>query len=536
MKRKKVALLSVFHKAGIVEFAKALILLGYRILASGGTAKTLKEAGVFVRDVSSLVGGKAILGHKVVTLSRELHAGLLASLLKDDREEMKKLKLPYIDLVCVDLYPLEAEIKKPDHTPESVIDKTDIGGPTMLRSGAKGRRIVICDPADRQRVLDKLTFESLTKKDIRDLAAKAEYVVAGYCLMSAAYTSEGQYRGFVGEEILRCLYGENAPMVPAGLYRNPHTAPSDPLSLDKFKLVSGSSPSYNNLCDLDRLLQTATHIAATFDVNRGIVPQMAIGVKHGNACGAAIGSDHATVIEGMIVGDPLALFGGLVMVNFPIEEKIADLILTFRSEKRRILDGIIAPDFSSGAIEMLKRKGDKCRFLANPALSKMDYNSLDHNPRFRFVRGGFLSQPNYTFILNLKDPSLIKYGELTIKQENSLFLAKSLNDTSNSNTITIVLDDHSIGNAVGQQARVRGCNLGINLAGYSGHQTENAVAASDSFFPFPDGIEVLASGGIKAILTTSGSVNDHLTLDCCQQNGIVLYMIPDKIGRGFFGH
>src|SRR5271169_6344434 len=237
----KVALLSVYQKTGIVEFAKALVSLGWRILASGGTAKSLTEAGIPVQDVASLVGGKAILGHRVVTLSREVHAGLLARETEEDAKEMEQLGIPYIDLVCVDLYPLHDEIKKPGSSMDSVIEKTDIGGPTMLRSAAKGRRIVVCDPADRKLVIEWLKKGQPDKdKFLTRLCAKAEYIVSEYCLASARYHSAGELDGMVGTKILTCKYGENGYQTPAGLHS---CGTDDPLALNRFEQVAGDSPS-----------------------------------------------------------------------------------------------------------------------------------------------------------------------------------------------------------------------------------------------------------------------------------------------------
>ena len=326
----KVALLSVYHKTGIVEFAKALVALGWRILASGGTAKTLSESGIPVRDVASLVGGKSILGHRVVTLSREVHAGLLARVTEEDTKEMEQLGIPYIDLVCVDLYPLHDEIRKRDSTVESVIEKTDIGGPTMLRSAAKGRRIVICDPTDRQFVIAWLKKGQPDKdKVIAMLCAKAEYIVSEYCLASARYHSDGEIDGMVGTKITTCKYGENGYQTPAGLYSS---GMDDSLALDKFEQVAGDSPSYNNLCDIDRLLQTVTHIAAGFANNFKTLPNIAVAVKHGNPCGASAGKEMSDTLKKMIIGDKRAIFGGLVMTNFHIGEKEAKILLTYKMD------------------------------------------------------------------------------------------------------------------------------------------------------------------------------------------------------------
>jgi phosphoribosylaminoimidazolecarboxamide formyltransferase/IMP cyclohydrolase len=238
------------------------------------------------------------------------------------------------------------------------------------------------------------------------------------------------------------------------------------------------------------------------------------------------------------MGDPLAIFGGLVMVNFPLGEEVAEALVThgMTEGRRRPLDGIIAPSFEEGAVGMFKRKGDKCRLLVNPALGGLGRASLDSAPRFRYVRGGVLSQPNYTYVLDLGDPELSKHGRATPEQEDDMLLAKAIGDTSNSNTVTIVKKGQLLANGVGQQARVRGAMLAVNLASYSGHDTGGASASSDSFFPFTDGVEVLAEAGVKAIVATSGSVKDNEVVKYCQDKGIALYHIPDKRARGFFGH
>lgn len=468
----KTALISVYNKEGIVDFAKDLIKLDFNILASGGTAKELSSAGIEVKDVASLVGGGAILGHRVVTLSREIHAGLLAKDNNDDRKELQKLSIPFIDLVCVDLYPLSEEIGKigeseigTSEARDKVIDKTDIGGPTMLRSAAKGRRIVVCDADDRQRVIEWLKSGEKDRENfITELCAKAEFIVADYCLASARHHSGGRFDGFLGKQILECRYGENGWQMPAGLFEFEN---SDPLSFSNFKLVAGSTPSYNNLADADRLLQTVTRIAAGFEINFESVPKIAVGVKHGNPCGAAVSDDPKTAIKKMLEGDLRAIFGGVVMVNFEVDESLAEIFLTHKMESgRRLLDGIIAPSFTAEAIELMKRKGDKCRFLVNAALALLTKKSLDNHQRFRYVRGGFLRQPNYTFILDLAG------AEINEMQKSDIILAWAIGSTSNSNTVTITKSQMLIGNGVGQQDRVSCCQLAIKRATNAGHNTQ----------------------------------------------------------------
>jgi len=525
----KTALLSVYNKDGIVEFAKELVNLDFKIYGSSGTVKTLVSSGVEASDVADLAGGGPILGHRVVTLSREIYAGLLARDNDEDNQELKKLNIPRIDLVCVDLYPLEEEIEKMEHEAwnmeqkrNAVIEKTDIGGPALLRSAAKGRRIVVCDPQDRSKVIEWLKNGEPNREEfLGELASKAEFIVANYALISAKYHSQGKYDGVILSETVECKYGENAWQTPAGLFLSDS---DDALSLANFKLVAGTSPSYNNWCDVDRLLQTATHIAAGFDVNFGKVPCLAVGVKHGNPCGAAVADDSLAVIKKMLEGDLRAIFGGLVMVNFEIDEKLAEALLSHRMEnkQRRLLDGIIAPSFTPSAIEMLKRKGDKCRFLVNPALAQLSKSSLDAHPRFRYVRGGFLRQPNYTHILDFRLSDLEISGEISEKQKRDIILAWAIGSTSNSNTITIVKDGQLLGNGVGQQD--------------AHHDLSSAAAYSDSFFPFPDGLLKLIEAGVKTIFATRGSVKDEEVKKVCVDRGATFITLPDVAARGFFGH
>ena len=533
--RQRCALLSVYDKTGIEDFARSLAEAGFRIYASGGTARTLADAGIDTTDVATLVGGAAILGHRVVTLSREVHAGLLARPVPEDLAELDALGVPFIDLVCVDLYPLTDEIARSGATTESVIEKTDIGGPTMLRSAAKGRRVVVSLPEQRAEVLAWLAAGEPDAEAFRnDLAARAEAVIADYCLASARYHSGSRFDGAVTQVSQTVKYGENAAQAPAHLL----TAPTDdPLALDRLTLLAGTAPSYNNLAEVARQIQTVTHIAAGFERNFGAAPCIALGTKHGNACGAAVGDDPVAVVRTMVMGDPRAIFGGLVMLNFTVTEEIAGELLTWGvSEGRRVLDAVTAPAFEPAAVQLLSRKGDKCRFLANPALAALGVASLDATPMLRQVRGGFLRQPNYTWVPDLAAPEVSRIGELSAAQRRDLVLAWAISATSNSNTVTLVRDAGLIGNGVGQQDRVGCCELALKRAADAGHEAAGAVAASDSFFPRSDGPQTLIDAGITAIWATSGSVRDGETQDLCRARGTALWQVPDTVGRGFFGH
>ena len=431
---KQYAFLSIYNKTGIEDFARELIGLGWDIIASGGTAKHLKEAKVPVTDLAKLIGTGEMLHHKVVTLDRKFHAMLLADESPEEIAELKKLGAPRIDLVYCDFYP------------QLELGKTDIGGPTMIRAAVKGKRIVVCNTEDRTSVIKwlkaKMPGEEKFKQQLR---AKAEYAVAEYVLESA------QGLGTV----MKCLYGENRWQGNAALYVTPNI---DPLAHDKFTVIEGTDRSYINFTDIDRLLQSATHIAASFKKNFSKIPKIAIGAKHGNLCGAGVGED---ALKKMLSGDPQAISGGWVLVNFPIGKKEAKFLQTYKTEKR-ILDGVIAPAITEKAIDVLARKSGKCRIVVNPALATDSLAKLDEHIRFRYVRGGFLTQSNYTFVPELKDRDLL--------------LAWAVGSTSNSNTITLVKDGTMLANATGQQSRVLACKLALMIAENSGHNTNGAAA------------------------------------------------------------
>jgi phosphoribosylaminoimidazolecarboxamide formyltransferase/IMP cyclohydrolase len=336
-------------------------------------------------------------------------------------------------------------------------------------------------------------------------------------------------------EIKTLLYGENAYQTPARFEPDPDC--NDPLSLAQFELVAGTAPSYNNYCDLDRMLQTKTHLndgKYANNLGRGF---SAIAVKHGNPCGAAVSYSTSDAIQRMVEGDLLAIHGGLVILDFYVRAEHAELLLTHKQPqgKRRLLDGVVAGGFDDDSIEMLKRKGDKCRFLANKALTE-NLGLIDTRRRFRYVRGGRLTQPNYTYIPNFHELEWVNS-----KPDYSIIadfvLAWAIGCTSNSNTITLVKDGMLIGNGVGQQDRVMAVELAVRKAQRAGHDTNGAVAYSDSFFPFPDAPQMLMDAGVKAIFTSSGSITGDKPLkELAAERGVVLCMVPDKEGRGFYGH
>jgi phosphoribosylaminoimidazolecarboxamide formyltransferase/IMP cyclohydrolase len=469
---------------------------------------------------------------------------------KEDLAEMEKLGLPIIDLVCVDMYPLEEAIAEGG----DVIEKTDIGGPTMLRAAAKGRRIVLSHASQRQPVLEWLKAGKPDEQAfLEDLAARAEYEVTRYTLALAKHLGGTEVSGSLARLNAPTKYGENPQQKEAAFYADNRVAP-DPLGLDQFEHVQGMERSFVNMTDIDRLLQTVTHIAAGFSRNFGKVPSIAVGVKHGNACGAAVAENSVEAVKKMLTGDTRAIFGGVVMINGAIDEKVAETLMhhAMDGDKPRLLDGVVGASVTKEALELLSR--NKLRVVVNPALANLDEKSLDGARRQRPVRGGTLEQPNYTFVQDLKADYMQTHGEPTDQQKQDMILAWAVGSTSNSNTITLVKDGQLIGNGVGQQDRVGAGQLALTrtttelpeLEEQGGKiilkvtldkkKLDGASAYSDSFFPFPDGPGLLAKAGIKAILTSSGSVADETVVKSLTDQGVAIVMVPDKTGRGFYLH
>lgn len=551
------ALISVYDKSGIEDFAGGLHEMDWSIYASGGTRDRIKEAGIPVTDIADLVGGGAILGHKVVTLSREISAGILADM-KDEKEmeEMRELGYPLIHLVCQDSYPLEAEIANEESTPKSVVGQTDIGGPNLLRMASKGDRIVLCVPQQRQQVLEWLHAGRPNEAEfLAELAARARYEVARYTMLEAKYWNGAKMSGHIALLHTPAKYGENAPQVPAGYYAD-NRVNVNPLGLDQFQHAKGWELSLVNMADMDRLLQTSTHIAAGFERNFGEVPKMAVGVKHGNACGAAVADTFEEAVANMLDGDQRAIFGGFVMINGEIDASIAKVLMTHGKEEGDIhkFDGIMCASITEEALEIIDRK--KTRIEINPALANLNESSLDTTRRLRSARGGVLVQPNYTFVQDLAAEHMKFYGpELNEQQKRDLVLAWAVGCTSNSNTITVVKDGMLIGNGVGQQDRVGAAELALSRTStqvtvleyvdgklviskeIDPFKLEGAVAYSDSFYSHTDAVKLLIEAGIKALLTSSGSqIGDESFKALVAETSVSAAMVPDKVGRGFYAH
>jgi phosphoribosylaminoimidazolecarboxamide formyltransferase/IMP cyclohydrolase len=424
----------------------------------------------------------------------------------------------------------------------------------MLRSAAKGQRIVLSAAEQRKPVLEWLKAGKPDEEQfVSELTARAEYEAARYIAASARYLNGTAVSGYLARKIAPTKYGENPQQAEAAFYADNRVA-TDPLGLDQFEHVQGMERSFINMTDIDRLLQTVTHIAAGLDRNFNTVPNIAVGVKHGNACGAGVADTAVEAIQKMLEGDTRAIYGGVIMLNAAIDKPVAEALMhhAIDGDKPRLLDGVVGASVTDEALELLSR--NKLRVVVNPALAGLNANSLDTTRRIRPVRGGVLEQPNYDFILDLSADYMESHGDVTDQQKRDMITAWAIGATSNSNTITIVKDGKLIGNGVGQQDRVGAGQLALTRTTIAlpklEEQGENivlqvtlnkqklggAVAYSDSFFPFPDGPELLARAGITVILASRGSVTDETVITSLTGKGVTVYTLPDKVGRGFYMH
>ena len=528
-------LMMLADKTGMTKFGQRIRKLGGTIYGSKGTAGKLNKAKVKATDIASITGRGPILNHKVVSLDGDVHAGLLARSI-EELEEIAGLKIRKFDVVYINFYALHNAINADGATMDSVIDAWDIGGPTPILSACQGGRIPVIDPADMIRVLDQLEADGKVSDELRqELIETALHAVLTYYAPLSTYVSDGRNQYLMGRLARKHGYGENPHQKNSALFT---CDTDDPLALDKFMRVDGKPPGYVNDTDLDRLLQTITHIAATFKQNGRKYRYYAVGDKHGNACCASYGNHKATVLRNTLDGNPRAIYGGMIIVNFPIGKEEAKILRTYKIKKaKRLLDGVFAPEITAEAIEILKRPGGACKMLVNPALATPE---LDTAPLIRPVRGGFLMQPNHTYIFRFDNKSVERFGKLSRSQKDNLLFAAAICQTSNSNTSTLVKNRKLISNGTSRPDRVDANKLAIRAAREQGHNTKGSVNVNDAFFPYPDGPQVLVDAGITAVLTCSGSKakggGDKATKECFTSQSVTLIWIPYTEGRMFFGH
>lgn len=514
----KRALLSVSDKTDLIPFARALSELGVELISTGGTAKALEAAGISVTPIQEVTGFPEMMDGRVKTLHPRVHGALLGRPdVPDHVESMDEHGIEPIQLVCINLYPFEQTIRRPDVTREEAIEQIDIGGPSMLRSAAKNHIFVatVTTPAQYDQVVTELQRnDGATSQALRqDLAAEAFARTASYDTAISTWMTSHSDAAFppvlqlIGrqERILR--YGEN-PHQRAALYR---IDTDDALQLATAQMRNGKPLSYNNLNDAAAALLLVSDLALIFPDRC-----TAAVIKHTNACGAAHGATPVEAFERAWAGDPRAAFGGIVASASAIDDTLATVI----ADGQKFLEVIIAPSFTDEAVKILADRWTNVRLLEVSGIGDV----ASQAPVARTIPGGLLVQEPDA---GLPDPSRWTHAagpapdDALLDDARLLWVAcKHLS----SNAIAVGGDGMLCGAGTGQVDRVGACTLAIERAGDLLKDRTRVVAASDAFFPFDDGPTILADAGVTCIVQPGGSKRDEDTIQLCNDRGITLMM------------
>lgn len=500
---KKRALISVSDKQGISEFAKELSQLGYEIITTGGTKKALQAEGIPVIGVSDVTGFPEILEGRVKTLNPFIHGGLLAKFDQEDhQQQLAEHGISPIDLVCVNLYPFQQTIAKPDVTVADAIENIDIGGPTMLRAAAKNHQYVtvVVDPTDYSAVLAELKASGAVEHETRRrLAAKVFRHTAAYDAMIAEYMTEltGEEtpeKMTVTYELKQSLrYGEN-PHQKAAFYRKPL---GSSFSIANAAQLHGKELSYNNINDANAALQIVKEFTAP----------AAVAVKHMNPCGVGTGEDIFAAFTKAYEADPVSIFGGIIALNREVDKATAEKLHEI------FLEIIIAPSFSEEAVEVLTAKKN-LRLLTIPfdQVQKPELNLTS-------VEGGLLVQEQDRYTLEDATITIPTKRQPTDEEWESLKLGWKVVKHVKSNAIVVANKDQTLGIGAGQMNRVGAANIALEQAGASAN---GAGLASDAFFPMSDTVEAAAKAGITAIIQPGGSIRDEDSIKKADEYGIAM--------------
>lgn len=500
------AILSVSDKTGLVELAKGLGNLKAEIFSTGGTKKALSEEGVPVHSISEITGFPEILDGRVKTLHPAVHGGILARRdLPRHIEELSKSQIGTIDMVVVNLYPFVQTVSKPDVSLEDALDNIDIGGPTMIRAAAKNfpHVLVIVDPADYQAILKKLNSGEVSQDDRRSLAQKAFQHVAKYDTAIAQYLRQGDdsfpdHMTIALKKQLPLRYGEN-PHQSAAFYEEDRVAAKQESNIASAKQLWGKELSFNNILDADAAWN------AVIDFGE---PTVAI-IKHNNPCGLASYANLAEAYQRALSGDPVSAFGGIVAVNRPVDQAMAqEIIKTF-------YEIVIAPGYEPNALETLKTKKD-LRILDMGSMAvTQPTSSLD----FRHVGGGWLVQTSDIIIEDPKNWRIVTKRKPTAEEMKSLTFAWKVAKHVKSNAIVLTKGTTLLGMGAGQPSRVDSVEIALKKAG---EEAKGSAMSSDAMFPFPDGIEVAARGGTTAVIQPGGSVRDEMVIEAADKYNLAM--------------
>jgi len=509
MKKAQRALISVSDKSGIVEFARALSGLGIAILSTGGTAKLLEKEGVAVTEVSAHTGFPEMLDGRVKTLHPKIHGGLLAR--RDSPAHMNALRdagIEPIDLVVVNLYPFQATVADPDCRFDDAIENIDIGGPSMLRAAAKNHAgvAVLVDPADYGRVLDELRERGSVRDATRlELAKKvfahtAAYdgAIANYLFALDAGGKRGEYPAVLNLQFHRVQtmrYGEN-PHQSAAFYRDERPVEG---SLAGYRQLQGKALSYNNVADADAAWETVKSFSE---------PACVI-VKHANPCGAALGDQLLSAYQKAFKTDPVSAFGGILAFNRALDRETAEAL------GRQFAEVIIAPRVEPEARELLAAK-QNLRVLEVPishAVQAHDYKR---------VGGGLLVQSMDAAPAARGDIRVVTKKAPSEAQWVDLLFAWRVAKYVKSNAVVFCGDGMTLGVGAGQMSRVDSARIASVKANNAGLTLAGSVVASDAFFPFRDGLDVVVDAGAIAVIQPGGSVRDEEVIAAADERGVAM--------------
>jgi phosphoribosylaminoimidazolecarboxamide formyltransferase / IMP cyclohydrolase len=485
------AILSVSDKTGVVELARALTAKGVEILSTGGTAKHLTDAGIAVTPISQWSGAPEILGGRVKTLTPKVFGAILHDRANAEHvADVTRLNIPAVDLVVVNLYPFESTVSKGGVTIDEAIEQIDVGGPSMLRAAAKNHRHVLplCDPSLYEEFLRELEAGEITSEFRLKCAIKVFEKTSAYDAAIASFLGRGNRVILSLEKFQDLRYGEN-PHQTGGFYVRPGERP--------FEQLQGKELSYNNILDLDSAMRIANAYAE---------PAIAI-IKHTNPCGAARSSTLTEALQAAIDADPVSAFGGIIGANRPFDGAAAKVIPDL------FLEVIVAPDFDDEAKEVLARK--KNLRLVTTALrqARGDYRS---------AAGGILVQ-HADRVGNRDAWKVVTDRQPTPEELDGLEFAWILCAFVKSNAIVLTTEGQSVGIGAGQMSRVDAAKVAIMKSAKPA-----PFAASDAFFPFRDGLDILADAGVRAVIQPGGSVRDPEVIAAANERGLAMVFTGER--------
>ena len=499
------ALISVSDKSGVVEFAKGLEALGWEILSTGGTYKVLKENGIKALEVSEYTKSPEMFDGRVKTLHPKIHGGILHRRdIKEHVEDAKKHDIGAIDLVCVNLYPFKATIKRTDDFDE-IIENIDIGGPAMVRSAAKNHAsvLILTEAKDYGLTLEKLQNNSVDLEFRRYLMIKAYEHTASYDSMIANYMNDrfnggfGESRFIAGKKVFDCRYGEN-PHQKGAVYEY------DDFISKNFKVLKGEA-SFNNMTDLN----SAVAIASAF----GNAPAVVI-CKHGNPCGFGVKENLLESYKAALKCDPISAFGGVVAINGKLTKELALAI------KEVFTEVIIAASVEPEALAIYSDKKRTKIFSTESEFLLASTESFN----YKAIDGGFVFQERDKLsddeVANAKLMSKKSANEAEL---NDLKIAWKIAALTKSNCVAYVKNGALVAIGMGMTSRVDAARAAVAKANDMGLDLTGCALASEAFFPFRDSIDIAAKVGVKNVIQPGGSIRDDEVIAACDEHGMSLY-------------